>query len=161
MSIELSHPCRCQGLNPNCYICDGFGFVQADASSIDDGKPVHESFDLEVTKKLKEQKLFDAGVQKAKQKNWEDEIRSRRNDFVDSQNSSIRAFAPSKAPTSTIRHLRLEVLNAVQMYEPLRTLYRCDCCNYTLNTDMNARCAMCGEPGPYVEYIPGTKFGLK
>lgn len=40
MSLSIERPCKCEGRNPRCSVCGGFGYVQEDPPNPRKGVPV-------------------------------------------------------------------------------------------------------------------------
>jgi hypothetical protein len=136
MTTTTTITCSCAGANPNCFKCDGAGFITS-APSPAPGKFFVRGIAHDGT--LSPDELHEKQI-RARKEAANKKAREAKS-FESAQKTDVRQSVPSHnqtAPPPTKNQARFSY-----------TTYRCISCSYKWNRSSELRCAWCNELGPY------------
>lgn len=137
-----SRVCSCGGVNPNCFRCDGSGFIPAENSVFPSKfftRGLVKAGDLSPEEILQKQV-----IERKREKE-----RSFREAQLKDERDSIRRIEEGRRIAALSRQKNSPPPSVNLSPPPSTPAYRCVKCSYKWNRDPQARCAWCNEMGPY------------
>ncbi len=142
MNNNFSRSCSCGGANPNCFRCDGSGFITVENASFPSKfftRGLVKAGDLSPEEILQKQ-VIEKRIAKE---------RSMREAHLKEERDSIRRVEEAKRIAAVSREKNSSTSSEKRSPLSFSPAYRCVKCSYKWNRDPNARCAWCNEMGPY------------
>ena len=142
MNNNSSRSCSCGGVNPNCFRCDGSGFITIENTSLPSKfstRGLIKAGDLSPEEILQKQ-VIERKMAK------EQAIREA---HLKEERESIRRFEEGKRTAALSREKNSPTPSEKRSPLSFSPAYRCVKCSYKWNRDPKARCAWCNEMGPY------------
>jgi hypothetical protein len=142
MNNNSSRSCSCGGVNPNCFRCDGSGFITIENASFPSkffNRGLVKAGDLSPEAILQKQV-----IERKKAK-----ALSIREAQLKEERESIRRIEEARRIAALSTQKNSPMPSATLSSLPSTPAYRCVKCSYKWNRDPKARCAWCNEMGPY------------